>query len=203
MAKYDADELREKAHWHTLSEEELAEVIQRINAYLSGNNGNDSELDALLEALGYTGAFTGLRPGFQELVEKFLVYPTNPDISATALSVLCTDWDLDREYTSQIKSFIKGVEWDEGIVQIMAICVAGAYAAKARDKEMLEFLLDAFKNKDYPSQVRNNIYRAIARALGFHWDEVHDIDPDHFSEIPFASDIIAKAQQMLQESKKN
>jgi hypothetical protein len=108
MTKFVPKELREKAHWHMLSEEELAEVLLRLNTYLDDNNlCSTLDLDDLLEALGYTGAFTEVRQGFQKLVEKFLVFPSNPIISATALSILCNDWDLTSHYTNQIKSFIK------------------------------------------------------------------------------------------------
>lgn len=91
MVESDAYELENKAHWEELSEEELTEVIQRLNACLEGN---DDAILPLLQTLGYAGAFAGIRPGFQELVEKFLVYPSNPCVSAIALSVLCTDWGL-------------------------------------------------------------------------------------------------------------
>jgi hypothetical protein len=213
--KTDAGELVDRAHWKRLTKEEKEEVIERLQAFVIDIHDEkyhpsekqkmrctltqeEFELNLLLHALGYVGAFEGIEPGYVELVEKFIVYPPLPLISVAALDVLCNDWDLTEAYLDKIKSLMRGESWDyDGEVKVKAMCVAGEYIRKTSDKECLKILLEIFDNKNKSEEVRHCqlAYWCIARGFGFDDSQIDDdINPDHYIEDPVVSEIINNAR---------
>ena len=190
MNRSDIDKLQDKAHWRGLTPEEFNEVLQRIINYKGDDN-----LESLLSTLGYAGGSED-----RELVEKYLIYPEDPMVSRSALSVLCDDWDLTPQYIDYVKTFVRGVKWDERReVRVMAMCIAGEYVRKAGDRECLECLIDVFINIHEDLTIRSIVFRCILRAIGEDWNEVQNIDP----QSPFVKETIEKAYLLLNKLKKN
>jgi hypothetical protein len=218
--KTDAGELVDRAHWKRLTKEEKEEVIERLQAFVIDIHDEkyhpsekqkmrctmtqeEFELDQLLEALGYVGAFEGIEPGYVELVEKFIVYPPLPFISVTVLDVLCNDWELTEAYLDKIKSLMKGESWDyDGEVKVKAMCIAGEYIRKTSDKECLKILLEIFDNKNEEVRFRQLAYWCIAISFGFDVHQIEDdINPDRYAGDPVAYEIINKAREIITTNK--
>jgi hypothetical protein len=213
--KTDAGELVERAQWERLTKEEISEVIERLQAFVIDIHHKcygysekpkmlvtrltleEIELDQLIETLGYVGAFESIEPGYVELVEKFIVYPPFPVISATALQVLCIVWELTEHYLDKIKSYMGGESWDKnGDVKIMAMSIAGSYVKKTHDGDCLKLLLEIFDNKNEKKFDRQIAYRSIARGFGFEIiNNEEKLDPDRYMEDPIVYAIINKARK--------
>lgn len=131
------EELLEKTRAGKLTQEEFDEIVVKV---IEGSEGKEVEgLDCLLPILGLVGYPEQL----QDIVEKFLYYPKNPFISRLALIALCYDWNL--MYLSEIKSFIKGVDWDvDDEARKEAMSIAGLYLSDNSDRDLLQLLLNIF-----------------------------------------------------------
>jgi hypothetical protein len=202
-----AQKLLEKALWHgLLTKEEISEVAQRVKDV---KPGNDEDLVALIKILGVSGATE-----HRKLVEQFLYYPTDTLVSQMALHTLCNYWCLAREYLNELKTFIRGVEWDDcDDIRLFAISDAGAYLRSSYDKELLQLLIsvfedlgksDAFYETDtnHRELLQSAAYEAIARAIGKEWEEIQDSDEieyflqnKQFDQID--SSVIQQARNML------
>lgn len=156
------DAILEKAKWKKISNEELNEVVKRIER---NNEENVHDLYTLIHILG--------RSGFKQhkkLIEFFLYYPDEPMISSIALTTLCDYWNLTDDYKDYLFKFLKGVQWDEeDQIKITSIGIAGEFARKTQDKQCLKHLLAIFKN-DHNIILRSCAYSAILRAMGFEWN---------------------------------
>src|SRR5436309_1112572 len=136
MSNYD--ELFERAHHRAttgqggLSTEELAAVVAQIQARNSGN------MVLLLRILGYAGA--SAVTSYEELMASFL---TGPDdgLAWTALWILCMYWDRTAHYVPQMLEFIRGVPWDEGMLQGAAIHLAGWHLRTNSEPRLLRELI--------------------------------------------------------------
>ena len=133
----DIYELRNKAYNGRIQPEELAEVIDKIQKYYE--HSTDENIDTLLRIVGYAGCFSDdwerVISEYRGLIEKFSNFSRGPSTSAIALDILCNDWNLTTEYIPLIKTYIQGMEWDEGEdVRIMAMFIAGDYVKKCGDK---------------------------------------------------------------------
>ena len=72
------DALLDKAKWSELTQEEIAEVVKRIENFKE----NENDLYTLIHILGCSGASQ-----YRKLVEKFLYYPEDSMISRIALKL--------------------------------------------------------------------------------------------------------------------
>ncbi len=199
MSKMDVDELVNKAYDGCIEPEELAEAVDRIQKFYDYPNNED--IYSLLQVVGYAGIFCNLNQvidKYRGLIEKFIVFPKDPSVSVAAFGVLCNDWDLTAEYISQIKMYIRGVEWDEGEdMRVKAMCIAGRYIKESGDKELLRMLLEVFENEREEKITREIAYDSISVALGSDWTVLPQIDIDTFSQNVVAQEIIAKAYELL------
>ncbi len=165
------DELLEEAKWGKLTPEELAYVVQKIQ---SSKPGDDEDLYTWIHILGRSG-----NRQYRKLVEGFLYYPSNPIISRIALNTLCNYWSFARDYLKELKTFIKGVDWDEDQdVRDIAVSCAGAFLKEEEEKELLKLIIDIvekFINAEEDSNdsiTWENAYTALSRAMGKEWKDI-------------------------------
>jgi hypothetical protein len=207
MEKEKIEYLLFKAEDGRLSLEELHAILDEIREFQDNPNApKDVEIHMLLQIIGYAGAFNHNSIQIQQecrgLVEKFLFFPTEPFVTVSALDVLCNDWDLTHDYIEQIKSFMKGVEWDESEhIRVKAMGVAGEYVKETGDIECLKILLEIFENKQERNVLRETAYYYICRALGQKHVEISDIHIEDFPQNQSAQEIIAQAYQVLERNK--
>ncbi len=196
----DIRDLYYKAYDGKIQPNEIAYVIDRIQKYYE--HPNEEDIHSLLQTVGYAGCFcrSSIIDEYKGLIEKFIIFPEDPFVSVTALDVLCNDWDLAHEYIGQIKSFVRGVEWDKDMqVRVQAICAVAEYIRETRDKECLEMLLEIFKNVQEKKSIRELAYEMISRALGKDWKDLEKIDIDTYPQNLMAQKTIAKAYELLAE----
>lgn len=171
------DDLLEEAKWGRLTEEEIQYVASQIKECKPADSRN---LYTLLHILGKATAGNPMAAQYRNLVEGFLVYPSDSMISRIAFVVLCNYWDLDKEYLPQMKAFIRGVDWDDDDVRLVAISSAGEYLRKTFDRDLLELLIQTFEGNSCSSReglevedvARETAYSALARADGREWDQI-------------------------------
>lgn len=169
--------LLEAAKEGTISKIDIDAVAKKINEI---GKGQDRSLYTLIHILGRAKAI-----GYQKLIEPFLIYPNNPNISKITLQSLCTYWNLTPQYLDELKMFIQGAEWDDfDDVRLIAISIAGEFLRTNNDKELLNLLIALFENQEN-SQIRpaeNTLliqscaYSAISRAMGINYNQIPSID---------------------------
>lgn len=160
------DELLEEAKWGKLSSEELDYVAARIKA--SSPEHEDAELYRLIYILGRANA-----SHYKNLVESFLFYPQDPMISKISLQVLCDCWAMEGRYLSELKKFVKGVDWDaDEDVRIIAISSSGEYLRENHDKDLLTILVNIFENSEENEVIQECVYSALARASRQEWNDL-------------------------------
>lgn len=199
-------DLLDKAKSGKLTDEELKYVVQRIKTSTPDNE--DPNLYTLLHILGKAGLTptdtkrTGVAVSevirHRKLIEKFLYYPTDPMISKIALQTLGDHWGFYKDYLSQIKEFVKGVEWDKDEdVRIIAISSAGAFLRETtdKDKELVQLLVNILISDQKEEIMRDCAYYALAYAAGQEWS---DILRDENKPNPL---ILEKVYQMLKSAK--
>lgn len=167
----DFDKLLEKAKDGKISKQEVDWVAQQIH-----EKYNDDSLYTLIYILGKAEA-----KQYKSLVEKFLYYPSDPMISKIALQTLCNFWDFTEEYLDDVKSFVRGVDWDEDEdVRMIAISAAGQFLKTSFDKELLQLLINVFENNHQDESIKDSkdnliqgcAYEAILRAMGKNYNEI-------------------------------
>lgn len=182
----DLDELLDEAKTGTLTDEEINYVGKRLEASLSSA---DPELYSIIYILGRADMLDipsniysvprGLK--YRPIIEKYLFYPDDPDVTIIALKTLCSYWDLTEDYVQEISQFIKKVDWDvDGQIAIIAMSIAGEYLKYTlnKDKKLLQLLLDVWesqytqKEPKYDEIELESTYRAIARAVGEEWNSI-------------------------------
>ena len=153
------EEMLERTEGGALSKEELSYIVNRIER---SRNKEDPELYLLILILGEAGAKEN-----RKLVECFLSYPSNPTISAVALQTLVSYWDFMEEYARELKTFVRGVDWDQyEDVRIVAVSAAGRYLTGYQDKELLRELIEIFTNTTESDSIREMAYWALVDAVG-------------------------------------
>jgi DNA-binding transcriptional regulator YhcF (GntR family) len=189
------DALLDKAKWSELTQEEIAEVVKRIENFKE----NENDLYTLIHILGRSGAWQ-----YRKLVEKFLYYPEESMISRIALKTLCDYWGYAKDYLDVLESFIKGVEWDEyEQIRLSAIRIAGMYIRETNDTSLLRLLLEIFENEKEDEVIRSCAYEAIARAVGRDWNDLPSVrELATLSDEFIDQSVIAQAYQMLKEKRK-
>ena len=170
------DELLEEAKWGRLKDDEVKYVVERIKA----DAGDNENLYTLIHILGRSGS-----KQYKKLVEKFLYYPDFPLVSSIALKTLFNYWGFEEEYLDQLKSFVKGVDWDrDQDVQLIAISAAGEYLRNNKNRELHQMIVDVIKEihpssdelvNDYNEILRECASEALMRASGKEWNEILDI----------------------------
>ena len=166
------EKLLEEAKWGKLNPEDLKLVIQTIQ---SSKPGDDEDLYTWIHILGRSRNVQ-----YRKLVEYFLYYPSNPMISYIALKTLCNYWHFTKDYLKEIKSFIKGVDWDQDQdLHDLAISCAGSFLQNEEDKELLELIVEIVQNfaaleKDSLDAVSwESAFTALVRAMGKEVKEVN------------------------------
>lgn len=109
-----------------VTDEEFRAVTARLAAKPSRDAGR------LLYVLGRSD----LRDR-EELIAGYLEYPEDPDASATALSILCSQWGLTRKYRQNLLDALRGHDWDvDEEVRLRAISAAEVHLKEAGDCEI-------------------------------------------------------------------
>lgn len=169
------EELLEEAKWGKLTNEEINFVVEKIKA---SKPGSDQDLYRALYILGRSGA-----KQYRKLVESFLYYPSDTDISSAAINVLCIYWSFGQEYLNELKAFVKGVDWDpEEFLRLRAIGCSGEFLRYQPDIELLQLLIDLFEQlivctededyDDHKKLVLECVYESLSRAIGKEWIEI-------------------------------
>lgn len=174
LRKSRLHDLLSKANRGRISQEEIADVAKSIEEFQESADVN--ELSLLLKILAASVKYELGEPGisqYKHLMEKYLVYPRHPEISAQALSILCRDWNLTSAYIDYIKSCLKKIDLNsEAAVNMCAINLAGTYTRSTGDKECLKYLIMIFENRKEMEHMRWLAYKAIATWYGI--DGVRD-----------------------------
>jgi hypothetical protein len=159
---------------------------------------NEDDLYTLIYILGRSEAWQ-----YRKLVEKFLYYPEESMISRIALKTLCDYWGYTKDYLNVLKSFIKGVEWDEyELIRIVAIRIAEEYIRETHDTCHLKLLLEIFENEKEDEVIRIGAYEAIARAVGRDWNDLPSVrEMATLSDEFIDKSVISQAYQMLKEKR--
>lgn len=161
--------LLQKSKNGRLTDEQISYVVKRVE-------DPKVELEDLYTCIFILGmAFTTRPRGlkYRQLVESFLYYPKDPEISAIALKTLCDYWDLTADYLDVVKEFIKGVVWDkERDLVLVSVNIAGEFLRKSRkkDKELLQLLIDLWEKPD--QEFYEAVYIALARAVQEDWNDL-------------------------------
>ncbi len=185
------DKLFHRAMWEKLSEQELAEIAQRIEA---AKNNEDENLYRLIDILGRAGAVK-----YRSLIEPFLYYPADPMVSSTALNTLCNFWGYDDEYKDKLKEFIRGVSWDrEDDIRLIAISCTGELLRVKPEKELFELLIATFEGKYGDEICQEAAFSALARGLGKEWKEAIALEREKIFE-----PTINEARKFAEKLKKN
>jgi hypothetical protein len=154
-------ELLKKAQWGKLEPQELAEVVRQISA-------GENDLYTLLHILGRAGS-----PKYRRLMEQYLHYEKDSQLSALVLNALCNWWGLIDEYRGELISFLRGAEWDaDDYVKLQAISLAGEYLRNHRDRELLQIIYDIFADKDERPLLRSEAYCALCRSERLEWANI-------------------------------
>ena len=154
--KINISDLLQKAEEGKISEEEIKEVVYRIN-----NLSDKQNLEILLMILGESRKFE-----YKYVLENFLIYPDNPMISRTVMIILCQDWRLADQYLPYIKKMMRGAAWDENEqTRFIALGIGGQLFKEIEDKELLKILLEIFENENEEMMTRGCAYEAIAYSF--------------------------------------
>lgn len=174
----------DKAERSVISDAEIKEVIYRLESLVDKPN-----LEYLLTILGASKRFE-----YRKTLEKFLIYPDDPKISAIALEMLIEEWGMAKHYATYIKEMMRGAEWDENqYVRRKAILYGSYYFQEIVDKEILRILLDIIENKEEDLQIGGEAYEGILYCLGYSTADIFrykpvskyyegDIDPKFLAE---------------------
>jgi hypothetical protein len=158
----DLEALLKKAQWGKISHSDLAAVVRILTS------GDQEHLLTLLNILGRAGS-----PRYKYLMERYLNYENDPQISALSLKALCRWWGLFKEYRHRVISFLQGVEWDiDQDVKLQAIGLAGEYLRDHSDLEILESLHDIFVDQRERNLIRGAAYLALCRSDGAEWADL-------------------------------
>lgn len=179
------DSLLDEAKWGTLTDDEIHYVVEKIKSS-QVEDGDDEDLYTLIHILGRADCVVAPKniyspargTKYRTLVESFLYYPSNTCITEIALKTLCTYWGYTADYLEEIKSFIKGVEWDEDRdISLIATSTAGEYLRDSdkKNQELLKLLIDTWEQNsktDLTSVETEVVYSALARASGQEWKDL-------------------------------
>lgn len=194
-------ELLEQAKWGKLSLKEIDYVVEKIKKI---STQDDQLLYTLIHILGQSQA-----KKHRELLENFLYYPNDPNISKITLKTLCNYWDLTSDYLNEIFNFIKGVDWDVNEdLRLLAIGIAGEYLRTVLDKKLLNLLVELFDNLGYSkiikdsedrALIQSSAYQAISRAVGREYNEIPGISKilELFEQGKLDLSVIEQARIML------
>lgn len=179
-------QLLKKANKGTISEKEFFWVVETLQNVIPIDDLEYNEsLPYLIKIMSLAG---GPCLEFQLIVENFLDYPLYPLASQEALRTLCNNWFFTSEYLPELKTFIRGVAWDESDdIRLSALSIAGEFLREDFDAELLQLLLIVFddlgesqiiyeKCNSKRSFLKRVAYEAIARAMGQDWDDLPNDD---------------------------
>lgn len=176
----DFSNLAEKATWSKLSQKEIEQVEE---TFYNCMPGNDAPLANCIYILGRIAAIR-----HKPTIEKYLYYPSDPQVSQIALKILCIYWKETANYIEQIVSFIKGQPWDTvDEVRLMAFHVLGRYLQNEKTPKLLKLLIDFvvdptsiegyFENRDYArSFLQACAYVGLGTALDIPMNDIPDED---------------------------
>ena len=158
-----------------ISRSELAQIADLASS------GNSDNLYVVLRALGLAGSSAHRR-----IMERYLLYPRNPIISALALKALCLWWRLAADYRTQLIEFMHGVDWDlDGYLRLQIISITGEYLRGNKDPELLRIVLDIFSDPAEITLIRGAAYRSMLRSEGVEWRDM----PSAARELDLSEDV--------------
>ena len=153
----DADELLTKVARGEASSGDLEAAANQLRA----REGN-SDPYTLLLALGRSGDRR-----IRDIVERYLVDPSDPMLTRLALQVACRYWGEVDRYVSHVERFLAGVTGDEeNDVRQMAVSIAGDYLQCNENKRLLSLLLQMVQDEALSEFQRSAAYIALAHAMG-------------------------------------
>jgi hypothetical protein len=171
----DKRELWKKSQRAILTPEERVYLIEQLQVFYETHEDPDGT-EYLLMALEYEGYFKG---ELKTILEKLVIFPEACAIAAKALDLLCWDSHSTAKHLTQIKAFLKGVDWDiedEGRMRDQSISIAGRYVKDTQDRECLSLLLSILDDELIDTNTRSYAYTHICRAVGREWKDIPTID---------------------------
>lgn len=169
-----------------LSGEELSRLVDELK--LSDDPLGQSKILGIME---YAGAADFRR--VEGALGQFLGGP-NSWLARKALTILCESWGLTSEYGEQLRTFMRGVPWDDrSMCQAEAIRLAGEYlTAKHRllerdDLQLLEELIQTYEREAEIHGRGMDAVNALYHILG---------EPDTSD-----TDVIERAKKLLLEKR--
>jgi hypothetical protein len=173
----DKRELWKKSQRAILTPEERVYLIEQLQIFYENHETSEDHEGAyyLLMALEYETDFKG---DLKDILEKLIIFPDDCLLAAEALSLLCWDSHSTAEHLTQIKAFMKGVDWDvedEGQVRLRSLSIAGRYVRDTQDRECLKLLLEVMDDEQVDTITRASAYKNICRAVGREWKDIPNI----------------------------
>jgi hypothetical protein len=169
-----------------LSDEEVERLVDDLER--SDDPLRQSKILGILE---YAGA-----EDFRKLEDDLRQFLGGPNswLARKALTILCESWELASEYGEQLRTFMRGVAWDDRTMcQAEAIRLAGEYlAARERrrvldpgDLQLLEELIQTYEREAEVDGRRMEAFNAMYHIVG---------EPDASD-----TDVIERAKNLLLE----
>jgi hypothetical protein len=157
------DMLLEKVKDGLLPKHELDQAVAAIK-----DPGGNLDHYTLLHIIG-----RAMDVSNERLVASYLDCPADPMLSRLALQILCNYWGLTPKYVTYVRKFLSGVDWDvDGDVRQVASSIAGELLRARWDDDLFRTLLAISTNEDDLPGMRLAAIRALARAMGYGWDDM-------------------------------
>ena len=132
---------------------------------------------------------------FRDKIELLMYCREDAFLSSIALKVICTDWNLVSHHIDLLRTFIRGVDWDdEDDLRLCAISIAGKYLFSTSDTALLGELLAAYDQSQNDEILSGAVFRAIWMAMG---RDVRDLIPHNGRTEPTSSEL----RQVLDEAR--
>lgn len=182
------EELLAKAEKGTLSKEELANAVRRLQ---------DSELSLgervdILRATSIVGAIQ-----YTPEIEFFL-HQGDEYISHLALHILFY-WHSDGRYNGYILDKLNSKPEDEDYAGLhyTAISLAGEWLRTNNGPKLLSALLSLLQDEDEEVDMRGAAYEAIARAMGVNWLDLPSLAREFDLSIDIDKSVVTNAENRL------
>jgi hypothetical protein len=110
---------------------------------------------------------------YRKIVEPFLNDAGDPQLSALALTTLCTVWTLAGDYRGILLTLLGRVDWDvEEYVRLQASSDVGEYLWSNSDAELLQAICNIFSYNRERGLIRSVAYCSLYRSEKLEWNEI-------------------------------
>ncbi|MGW6796641.1 hypothetical protein [Streptomyces chartreusis] len=173
--------------------QEIKEIAQTIT---DGKAGHD--LYRLLYAVARAGG-----PAYEPLVAKYLIHPSDPEVSALAVQVLTGHWRVGAKYRKELLVLLESPAWDESDDAFRAaVSGTGETLYDGFDADLLRALVKLAEEGrgEYDDELMQRFaVEALARALGAtHSESMRP--PESVTRAAWSNRLLRAARERLNEA---